>query len=484
MGSVTDVVELCSLISSSIKMLQLCLLFLYSLISSSQSQNLKIKGSTWIVRFQTIPPTIASHHINERQGNFPITKRFLADTDITNNIARTTISRLVLNPNTQVAEYKYSVEIPTTAVLTKIKLNGEVEIVDNPIQRSNIGVSTVGKCGNFQRFVQFTALITLPPNEDVWLNVTYEETILKRSGIFKLQQMLSPGEVVQELSSYFSIQHDGGVRNMSLKLLSPGPGFGFVDYGERDVLFSMTAYEQAKYGEEGLQGVLQLVFSNVEDEYGSSFVSENANFIHTITIPDTMNYLPQHLVLVLPRKSNANGKGFVQKFILECSEMIKPWGQLTIRRQKRPKLWSTHEIRDMYKSGFINTVIQFVNKTQTYRVFITTEDLERTIIDLDAFDKESLMSIIKEIGDITVIKDLSLNYTHGVQNQTTTKTKFNFVKAKDEIKIAGLLDFSSSESIEKVSFNLTGYTENGQLNEHVTVLFLYFNSKFLLLRLL
>jgi len=221
---------------------------------------------------------------------------------------------------------------------------------------------------------------------------------------------------------------------------------------------------------QGLQGVLQLVFSNVEDEYGSSFVSENANFIHTITIPDTMNYLPQHLVLVLPRKSNANGKGFVQKFILECSEMIKPWGQLTIRRQKRPKLWSTHEIRDMYKSGFINTVIQFVNKTQTYRVFITTEDLERTIIDLDAFDKESLMSIIKEIGDITVIKDLSLNYTHGVQNQTTTKTKFNFVKAKDEIKIAGLLDFSSSESIEKVSFNLTGYTENGQLNEHVTII--------------
>jgi len=154
----------------------------------------------------------------------------------------------------------------------------------------------------------------------------------------------------------------------------------------------------------------------------------------------------------------------------ECSEMIKPWGQLTIRRQKRPKLWSTHEIRDMYKSGFINTVIQFVNNTQTYRVFITTEDLERTIIDLDAFDKESLMSIIKEIGDITVIKDLSLNYTHGVQNQTTTKTKFNFVKAKDEIKIAGILDFSSSESIEKVSFNLTGYTENGQLNEHVTII--------------
>jgi len=135
MGSVTDVVELCTLISSSIKMLQLCLLLLYSLISSSQSQNLKIKGSTWIVRFQTIPPTIASHHINERQGNYPITKRFLADTDITNNLARTTISRLVLNSNTQVAEYKYSVEIPTTAVLTKIKLNGEVEIVDNPIQR-------------------------------------------------------------------------------------------------------------------------------------------------------------------------------------------------------------------------------------------------------------------------------------------------------------------------------------------------------------
>jgi len=82
-------------------------------------------------------------------------------------------------------------------------------------------------------------------------------------------------------------------------------------------------------------------------------VTQEGNFIHTITIPEDMKYLPQHLILVLPRAIKTKmQKQFVEDFILKCSEEIKPWGLLTIRRHKSMR---EREVKD---EGFVKTVVQ------------------------------------------------------------------------------------------------------------------------------
>jgi len=106
------------------------------------------------------------------------------------------------------------------------------------------------------------------------------------------------------------------------------------------------------------------------------------------------------------------------------------------------------------------------------RLIILTEDLTRNIIELDVsveVNEKVWKSILRKVRQKTVFKNLCFEYTYGVEKGFSTKTKFQFVSANVEIKIAGRLKIDAiSQLPSHISFNLSGFTENGLLEEKIT----------------
>ncbi|XP_033646860.1 uncharacterized protein LOC117306366 isoform X1 [Asterias rubens] len=239
---------------------------------------------------------------------------------ITDRYARTTVNGQVTNKAEDRQDIPFTLQIPPGAFISafSVELNGKtytgkVADIRNPDWQLAFASSTNGRpialvTKRDPTKDTFTMrVLGVAPESTVTFDLTYDELLERRRGVFEHRVNLWPGQVVDNLVMDIYITEPQGIAQMALNYYprtSESDGEDLENSIRRSsdyrahMQFSPTPDEQLQYTTKGVAGDIVLEYDVMHTREGSYTEVQDGYFVHFFS-PTTLQHAAKHVVFVI-----------------------------------------------------------------------------------------------------------------------------------------------------------------------------------------
>uniref|UniRef100_A0A0N7ZYR4 Uncharacterized protein n=1 Tax=Daphnia magna TaxID=35525 RepID=A0A0N7ZYR4_9CRUS len=253
--------------------------------------------------------------------------------DIRLRYASTKVTSKVANPADKAQEATFHVVLPDTAFISSflMEIDGKVykasvkekEEAQTDYQNAvDAGLSAAQVTANARDANQFTVSVNVEPQAKMLFNLTYEELLTRRRGIYEQTIHVSPGSVVPQMSVRVNIFETLPINKITVPQLRGNDIEQNQDLSENEVakiirtnetvvsvVYEPTETQQIQSSKDGLQGQFVVQYdvdrSSIERKGGEIHVVDGY-FVHFFA-PTTLPALPKHVIFVLDTSGSMAG---------------------------------------------------------------------------------------------------------------------------------------------------------------------------------
>ncbi|KAI9554284.1 hypothetical protein GHT06_019556 [Daphnia sinensis] len=253
--------------------------------------------------------------------------------DIRLRYASTKVTSKVANPADKAQEATFHVVLPDTAFISSflMEIDGKVykasvkekEEAQTDYQNAvDAGLSAAQVTANARDANQFTVSVNVEPQAKMLFNLTYEELLTRRRGIYEQAIHVSPGSVVPQMSVRVNIIETLPINKITVPQLRGNDIEQNQDLSENEVakiirtnetvvsvVYEPTETQQIQSSKDGLQGQFVVQYdvdrSSIERKGGEIHVVDGY-FVHFFA-PTTLPALPKHVIFVLDTSGSMAG---------------------------------------------------------------------------------------------------------------------------------------------------------------------------------
>ncbi|KAK4008539.1 hypothetical protein OUZ56_013673 [Daphnia magna] len=253
--------------------------------------------------------------------------------DIRLRYASTKVTSKVANPADKAQEATFHVVLPDTAFISSflMEIDGKVykasvkekEEAQTDYQNAvDAGLSAAQVTANARDANQFTVSVNVEPQAKMLFNLTYEELLTRRRGIYEQAIHVSPGSVVPQMSVRVNIFETLPINKITVPQLRGNDIEQNQDLSENEVakiirtnetvvsvVYEPTETQQIQSSKDGLQGQFVVQYdvdrSSIEKKGGEIHVVDGY-FVHFFA-PTTLPALPKHVIFVLDTSGSMAG---------------------------------------------------------------------------------------------------------------------------------------------------------------------------------
>ncbi|XP_057375417.1 inter-alpha-trypsin inhibitor heavy chain H4-like [Daphnia carinata] len=253
--------------------------------------------------------------------------------DIRLRYASTKVTSKVANPADKAQEATFHVVLPETAFISSflMEIDGKVykasvkekEEAQTEYQNAvDAGLSAAQVTANARDANQFTVSVNVEPQAKMLFNLTYEELLTRRRGIYEQVIHVSPGSIVPQMSVRVNIFETLPINKITVPQLRGNDIEQSQDLSENEVakiirtnetvvsvVYEPTETQQIQSSKDGLQGQFVVQYdvdrSSIERKGGEIHVVDGY-FVHFFA-PSTLPALPKHVIFVLDTSGSMAG---------------------------------------------------------------------------------------------------------------------------------------------------------------------------------
>ncbi|XP_067090538.1 inter-alpha-trypsin inhibitor heavy chain H4-like [Osmerus mordax] len=254
---------------------------------------------------------------------------FNINSTVSNRYATTTITSRVANPMEASQEIEFHVQIPKNAIISKFRMVIEKKTYDGVVKQKEEAeqqyseavarghsagiVSSVGRT-----LENFKTSVTVAAGSKVTFELTYEELLKRRLGVYALLVHARPMQPVEDFKMDVYINEKAGI-----SLLSTSGGFNKTladaitktqTADQAWIKFYPTVEQQTACddcGETGLNGDLVVIYDvNRADSIGD-IVESGGYFVHHFA-PENLPRIPKNVVFIIDRSGSMHGRKMLQ----------------------------------------------------------------------------------------------------------------------------------------------------------------------------
>ncbi|XP_059351235.1 inter-alpha-trypsin inhibitor heavy chain H4-like [Daphnia carinata] len=253
--------------------------------------------------------------------------------DIRLRYASTKVTSKVANPADKAQEATFHVVLPETAFISSflMEIDGKVykasvkekEEAQTEYQNAvDAGLSAAQVTANARDANQFTVSVNVEPQAKMLFNLTYEELLTRRRGIYEQVIHVSPGSIVPQMSIRVNIFETLPINKITVPQLRGNDIEQSQDLSENEVakiirtnetvvsvVYEPTETQQIQSSKDGLQGQFVVQYdvdrSSIERKGGEIHVVDGY-FVHFFA-PSTLPALPKHVIFVLDTSGSMAG---------------------------------------------------------------------------------------------------------------------------------------------------------------------------------
>lgn len=253
--------------------------------------------------------------------------------DIRLRYASTKVTSKVANPADKAQEATFHVVLPDTAFISSflMEIDGKVykasvkekEEAQTDYQNAvDAGLSAAQVTANARDANQLTVSVNVEPQAKMLFNLTYEELLTRRRGIYEQAIHVSPGSIVPQMSVRVNIFETLPINKITVPQLRGNDIEQNQDLSENEVakiirtnetvvsvVYEPTETQQIQSSKDGLQGQFVVQYdvdrSSIERKGGEIHVVDGY-FVHFFA-PTTLPALPKHVIFVLDTSGSMAG---------------------------------------------------------------------------------------------------------------------------------------------------------------------------------
>ncbi|EFX86738.1 hypothetical protein DAPPUDRAFT_307863 [Daphnia pulex] len=247
--------------------------------------------------------------------------------DIRLRYASTKVTSKVSNPSSKAQEATFHVVLPETAFISGFLMYKEIdgkeykasvkekEKAQEEYQSAvDAGQSAAQVTANARNANQFTVSVNIEPEQKIFFNLTYEELLSRRKGIYEQAIHVTPGSVVPKMSVRVNIFETLPINKITVPQLRGNDNeiAQIIRTNETtvvSVVYEPTEAEQIKMSKDGLQGQFVVQYdvdrSSIEKKGGEIHVVDGY-FVHFF-VPADLPTLPKHVIFVLDTSGSMAG---------------------------------------------------------------------------------------------------------------------------------------------------------------------------------
>ncbi|XP_046451798.1 inter-alpha-trypsin inhibitor heavy chain H4-like [Daphnia pulex] len=290
---------------------------------------------TWVVRRDVKSATETNpQEVQDVQKTQPRIYFMDIVSDIRLRYASTKVTSKVSNPSRKAQEATFHVVLPETAFISGflMEIDGkeykasvkEKEKAQEEYQSAvDAGQSAAQVTANARNANQFTVSVNIEPEQKIFFNLTYEELLSRRKGIYEHAIHVTPGSVVPKMSVRVNIFETLPINKIAVPQLRGNDVEQDHNSTENEiaqiirtnettvvsVVYEPTEAEQIKISKDGLQGQFVVQYdvdrSSIEKKGGEIHVVDGY-FVHFF-VPADLPTLPKHVIFVLDTSGSMAG---------------------------------------------------------------------------------------------------------------------------------------------------------------------------------
>ncbi|XP_046639003.1 inter-alpha-trypsin inhibitor heavy chain H4-like [Daphnia pulicaria] len=290
---------------------------------------------TWVVRRDVKSATETDpQEVQDVQNTQPRIYFMDIVSDIRLRYASTKVTSKVSNPSRKAQEATFHVVLPETAFISGflMEIDGkeyrasvkEKEKAQEEYQSAvDAGQSAAQVTANARNANQFTVSVNIEPEQKIFFNLTYEELLSRRKGIYEHAIHVTPGSVVPKMSVRVNIFETLPINKIAVPQLRGNDVEQDHNSTENEiakiirtnettvvsVVYEPTEAEQIKISKDGLQGQFVVQYdvdrSSIEKKGGEIHVVDGY-FVHFF-VPADLPTLRKHVIFVLDTSGSMVG---------------------------------------------------------------------------------------------------------------------------------------------------------------------------------
>ncbi|EFX86736.1 hypothetical protein DAPPUDRAFT_221972 [Daphnia pulex] len=290
---------------------------------------------TWVVRRDVKSATETNpQEVRDVQNEKPRIYFMNIVSDIRLRYASTKVTSKVSNPSSKAQEATFHVVLPETAFISGflMEIDGkeykasvkEKEKAQEEYQSAvDAGQSAAQVTANARNANQFTVSVNIEPEQKIFFNLTYEELLSRRKGIYEQAIHVTPGSVVPKMSVRVNIFETLPINKITVPQLRGNDVEQDHNSTENEiaqiirtnettvvsVVYEPAEAEQIKMSKDGLQGQFVVQYdvdrSSIEKKGGEIHVVDGY-FVHFF-VPADLPTLPKHVIFVLDTSGSMAG---------------------------------------------------------------------------------------------------------------------------------------------------------------------------------
>jgi len=276
-----------------------------------------------------IPPPLDELAFKENgKGGSPKVYSMEIETDIRLRYATTKVSSRVANPNNEASEAVFHIVLPETAFISsfQMEIEGKVykalvkekETAQNEYNQAVSQGQTAAQVSSSARDSnQFTVSVNIEPNSKVAFNLTYEQLLTRRKGVYEHTVHINPGTIVPVLKIRTNINEILPISDIKVLPFENDIGDKFgketteivnINATTSTILFEPTQKQQKGISKSGLNGqfTVQYDVDRSSLKEGGEIHVVDGYFVHFFA-PPSLPVLPKHVVFVLDTSGSMAG---------------------------------------------------------------------------------------------------------------------------------------------------------------------------------
>jgi uncharacterized protein YegL len=310
--------------------------FLVAEICSAFSPDRLNQG--WIIRRSTRDISdidVTNSAAQDEKANTDTSPRIYSmdiESDIRLRYASTKVSSRVANSAAKAQETTFHVVLPETAFISGFLMEIDGKIYKASVKEKeeakteydnavSLGQTAAQVSTNARDSNQFTVSVNIEPKAKVTFNLTYEELLTRRRGVYEHAININPGSVVPRLATRINIHEILPISYINIlpfqnndiedniNTLNETATVTRTNATAASIIFQPTESQQKKMSSNGLQGQFTIQYdvdrSSIERQGGEIHVVDGY-FVHFFA-PSSLPALPKHVVFVLDTSGSMQG---------------------------------------------------------------------------------------------------------------------------------------------------------------------------------
>ncbi|XP_069668858.1 inter-alpha-trypsin inhibitor heavy chain H3-like [Periplaneta americana] len=252
--------------------------------------------------------------------------------------AHTVVSSLLVNTASVPTEVNFRMVLPETAFISGFLMEVDNQLFNAYVKEKELAKMKYKKAVKFGKTSgravlsvrdsrQFTVSVHIEPYKRVTFNLTYEELLVRKLGVYKYVVNLDPGQIVPDLRVAVQIEDLGSIMTLDVPavkmsdLLEAYSTKGITNPWvriERHNLHSViiryepNAGHQQEFTADGINGQFIIQYDlGRSSKHPSQLLVNNGYFVHFFA-PEHLKPLPKHIIFVLDASDSMSGPKFNQ----------------------------------------------------------------------------------------------------------------------------------------------------------------------------